>query len=83
MGQSLPAISGTELVKLLEKDGWVANGRTTHGVKMVKKFPDRNRITIIPTKDKRMPDGTLAAILSSKQTGLLREGFLKLCEKYL
>ena len=82
MGDSLPQISGYDLIKLLEKDGWTAGTRSTHGVKLSKKFPDRIRVTIIPTKHKAMPAGTLSAILGSKQTGIGRDGFLELYKKY-
>jgi predicted RNA binding protein YcfA (HicA-like mRNA interferase family) len=81
MGQSLPSISGHELIRVLETDGWIAGRRTTHGIMMTKKFPDRTRVTIIPTKDKAMPEGTLAAILGPKQTCIGREGFLALLGK--
>jgi predicted RNA binding protein YcfA (HicA-like mRNA interferase family) len=80
MGQSLPSISGDELIRILEKDGWIAGRRTTHGIMMTKKFPDRIRVTIVPTKDKAMPEGTLAAILGSKQTCIGREGLLNLLD---
>ncbi len=76
MGESLPGISGTELIKVLKKDGWIEGRRTTHGVQLTKVFGDRTRVTIVPTKDKHMPNGTLAAILGPKQTGIGREGLL-------
>jgi predicted RNA binding protein YcfA (HicA-like mRNA interferase family) len=81
MGESLPGISGVELIKLLKDDGWSEGRRTTHGIQLSKRFGDRVRVTIVPTKHKAMPSGTLAAILGPKQTGIGREGLLTLLKK--
>ncbi len=78
MGESLPGISGTDLIKLLKANGWKEGRRTTHGIQLTKLVGDRTRVTIVPTKDKHMPNGTLAAILGMKQTGIGREGFLEM-----
>ena len=78
MGQSLPSVSGEELIQLLEKDGWVQGRRTTHGISMSKVVNGERKVTTIPTKSKVMPEGTLMAILGSKQTGLMRKGFIDL-----
>jgi predicted RNA binding protein YcfA (HicA-like mRNA interferase family) len=76
MGQALPSISGDDLIKLLEKNGWLVGKRANHGIKMSQKIDGKMRVTIIPTKHKAMPEGTLAAILGPKQTGIGRDGFL-------
>ena len=81
MGESLPGISGTDLIKLLKKDGWKEGRRTTHGIQLTKAFGDRTRVTIVPTKDRHMPNGTLAAILGPKQTGIGRDAFLTLLHR--
>jgi len=82
MSADLPAISPTELIKILEKNGWKSGRRTNHGISMTKFVEGRNLVTIIPTKDKSMPAGTLSAILGSKQTQIGREGFLKLYKEF-
>ncbi len=78
----LPAITGNELIKLLEKDDWKVMRKANHGVNMTKKFHDRNRVTIVPTSNKSLPRGTLMDILGKKQTTISRNGLLKLIEKY-
>ena len=69
-------ISGQELMRLLENDGWTRRGRSNHGVFYHKHFPGekRPRSTVIPDKSMPLPDGTLGAILSLKQTGIGRIG---------
>lgn len=78
MGASLPQISGKDLIRLLKKDGWIEGEYRTHGVALWKRFPDGKRVTIIPTKSRSLPSGTLAAILSDRQTGLGRQGLERL-----
>ncbi len=67
-------ISGRELMRLLERDGWTRGGRGTHGILYYKRFPGENRprSTVIPDKSTPLPDVTLGAILSVKQTGIGR-----------
>ena len=79
---ALPAISGNKLIKLLKKDGWVEKRRATHGASLAKQFGDRFRVTVVPTKNSSLPNGTLADILRSKQTGLGRAGLLDLIKKF-
>jgi len=79
MGESLPAISGNELIDLLvKKDGWVEIRHSTHGQVLQKKFPDRTRVIVIPTKSESLKPGVLAAILGTKQSCLGRKGLLRL-----
>ena len=33
----LPTITGKDLIKLLQKDGWLVHRRTRHGIALVKK----------------------------------------------
>lgn len=79
---SLPAISGVELMKLLEQDGWVKQRSCNHGFALYKEFPTRKRVTVVPNKRKALPTGTLRAILSQKQTGLGRAGLERLIKRY-
>lgn len=81
MSGEIPALTGPELIKLLKKDGWIENGYRTHGMAMVKKFPDRKRVTTIPTVKESLPKSTLFKILGPKQTGIGRKGLLKLLSK--
>jgi len=78
----LPAITGTQLVRLLEKDGWRQGRFSTHGLTMNKKYPDRVRVTTIPQKKSALIDYTLSLILGPKQTGIGKRGLLDLLNKY-
>ena len=80
--QTLPALNGFELIKLLKKDGWIEHRQTTHGIALRKRLDDRTRITIVPKTRATLPTGTLMAILGEKQTGLGRSGLLQLLNKY-
>ena len=75
-------ISGRELMRLLEHDGWISGGRRNHGVFYHKFFPGENlpRSTVIPDKSTPLPETTLGAILSVKQTGIGRVGLQALID---
>jgi predicted RNA binding protein YcfA (HicA-like mRNA interferase family) len=77
-------ISGRELMQLLEKDGWIRRGRSTPGVFFYKHFPNERtpRTTVVPDKSDPLPETTLGAILSVKQTGLGKTGLQELIAKY-
>ena len=75
----LPAVTGPQLIALLSNDGWTQHGQRTHGVAMVK---SGSNPTIIPTKNKPLPDGTLGAILGPRQTGLGKAGLRALIDKH-
>lgn len=82
MTNDIPAISGPELIKLLIKDGWTIVRRANHGCTLKKTFKnERTRVTLVPTKKRSLPTGTLMAILGKKQTQIGREGLLKLLQK--
>ncbi|PIP13799.1 MAG: hypothetical protein COT45_02960 [bacterium (Candidatus Stahlbacteria) CG08_land_8_20_14_0_20_40_26] len=78
----LPAITGKQLIRLLEKDGWKENRKATHGISLTKKVGDRILVTVIPDTKASLPKATLMAILSEKQTGLGKKGLLELLNKY-
>lgn len=65
-------LSGRELMRLLEHDGWTSGGRRTHGMFYYKQFPGEERptSTVVPDKSTPLTSSTLGAILSVKQTGL-------------
>ncbi len=69
-------------MRLLEGDGWTRGRRVNHGVFCHKQFPGENRprFTVIPDKSEPLPNGTLGAILSVKQTGLGRAGLQDLID---
>ena len=79
----IPAITGYELIRLLELDGWVRGRRGTHGQAFYKYFSleKRNRVTVVQRTRASLPSGTLGGILSVKQTGLGRKGLLELLAK--
>ena len=80
--QTIPALNGFELIKLLKKDGWLEPRQITQGIALRKRLEDRTRITIVPKTRAALPTGTLMAILGEKQTGLGRSGFLRLLNRY-
>lgn len=77
-------VSGQRLLRLLERDGWTRRGRSRHGVFIYKQFPGEKypRTALIPDKADPLPDGTLGAILSVKQTALGRQGLQALIDRY-
>jgi len=78
MYTKIPAISGNLLIELLKGDGWEEGRRTKHGISMTKFITDRTRVTIIPTVNSPLPDGTLSAILGPKQTGIGKSGLRRI-----
>ena len=79
---SIPAITGEQLIKLLLRDGWKDCGQKTHGIGLTKKVGEKNLVTIVPNKNTPLPDGTLSSILGVKQTYLGKKGLAELIEKY-
>ena len=77
---NIPAISGPQLIKLLEKDGWFVKRYANHGARLRKEFEDRVVVTVIPTKSRSLPKGTLIDIL--KQARITKEDLMKLIEEY-
>ena len=78
----LPTISGKKLIKLLQKDGWVIQRRTRHGIALIKVIGDRTRATIVQDTRASIPEGTLSDILGTKQTGIGKRGLLELVNKH-
>ena len=77
----LPTLTGRELYRLLTADGWEVSRRAQHGVFLIKRFGDRARTTTVKDTGRDIPNKTLAAILGQKQTGLGRDGLLRLIER--
>jgi len=49
---------------------------------LAKHFGDRTKVTVIPDTNTSLDDGTLAAILGVKQTGIGKKGLLDLVNKF-
>ena len=78
----LPAISGKKLIKLLRKDGWVLKRQARHGAALAKTTSGRTKVTVVPDTRADLDEGTLLAILGSKQTGIGKRGLLDLINKF-
>jgi len=74
MAGGLPALSGTELIKLYEADGWEPGRRSRHGQTLRKDVGRRTRTVVIPTKPGSLTTRTLHGILGPKQSGIGRKG---------
>jgi predicted RNA binding protein YcfA (HicA-like mRNA interferase family) len=71
----LPAITGKQLIRLLELTGWTRGRRSEHGITFSKHVPgSRPLFTVVPDKRSVLPDGTLGAILGMKQSRIGRDG---------
>lgn len=82
MKGDLPAITGIQLIRLLEQDGFSVHRRAKHGWSMTKPTKDRTLVTIIPHTRASLDWGTLMAILGMKQTRIGRDGLIELIEKF-
>jgi hypothetical protein len=82
MPQTLPAITGPQLGRLLTEDGWSPARRGEHGQLYFKWVDGVKLTTTVPLKKKPIPGKTLGDILGPKQTGLGKPGLHKLIEKY-
>ena len=78
----IPALSGKQLISLLQNDGWNIHGRTRHGVSLKKIVNQLTIVTIVPDSRASLPEGTLNAILGVKQTGIGKSGLLVIINKY-
>ena len=76
-------VTGRELMRLLERDGWVSGGRRNHGIFYSKRFPGelRPRTTLVPDVSTPLRPGTLGKILSVEQTGLGSAGLRALMRR--
>ena len=78
----VPALTGEQLVSLLEKDGWKVGRRATHGLTLTKHVGDRTLVTVVPTSSDTIPSGTLSDVLGPLQTRIGKRGLLALINKY-
>lgn len=77
---NVPAITGNQLIKLLEKDGWEPFGGKGSHLKLKKKLSDRTLVTVIVQTKESLPKGTLRKILSHQQTNIGINGLFKLID---
>lgn len=68
----LPIISGKQLIKFLNKQGFEAVGRKGSHVRLKKKAEGKTLVTVVPMH-KRLDPGTLLAIL--RQSEISKEEF--------
>ncbi len=82
--KDLPAITGFQLIRLLELDGWQRGRGGRHGQALYKfvEREGRTLVTVVPRTRASLPKGTLAGILSVKQTRLGRDGLGALIRKH-
>ena len=78
----LPALSGKQLISVLQKDGWIVKRQGRHGMALAKNFGEHSKVTVVPNTRASLDDGTLGAILGVKQTCIGRRGLLDLINKY-
>lgn len=72
----LPALSGDQVIKALQKAGFTISRQRGSHVQMRREEPPPARTVPVPRGKKSLPRGTLSAIL--RQAGLTREEFLDL-----
>lgn len=84
MADTLPAVTGRQLIRLFRCDGWEEKSkRTREGIFFFKRFPDGTvRRTVIPPKRRPLTPGLLSAILGPKQSGIGRDGLAAMIERY-
>ena len=69
----LPVVSGSEVIKMLEKEGFLVVRQRGSHVSLHKKVNDKTLLVVVPMK-KEIKKGTLLSII--KQAGMTREEFL-------
>lgn len=83
MADSLPAITGYQLIRLLKLDGWVPVRDSREGVVFHRRYEDGTfRSTVVGRKRRPLTDGVLAAILGPRQTGIGRDGLRTLIQEH-
>ena len=69
----LPVVSGSDVIKMLEKGGFLVVRQRGSHVSLHKKANDKTLLVVVPMK-KEIKKGTLISII--KQAGMTREEFL-------
>lgn len=73
----LPLISGKDIIKLLQKEGFTVARRKGSHVSLHKKINNKTMLVVVPIKDE-VKKGTLLSII--KQAGMTREEFINKIE---
>jgi len=83
MADSLPAVTGRQLIRLFRKDGWEETKRAAEGSFFRKAGPGgKTFTTVIPDKKRPLTPGTLSAMLGPKQSGIGCQGLSDLIKRH-
>lgn len=69
----LPVVSGSDVIKMLEKEGFLVVRQRGSHVSLHKKVNDKTLLVVVPMK-KEIKKGTLLSVI--KQAGMTREEFI-------
>ncbi len=69
----LPVVSGNDVLKLLQKEGFVVVRQRGSHISLHKKTDNKTMLVVVPQK-KEIKKGTLLSII--KQAGMTREEFI-------
>ena len=70
----LPLVSGNDVLKLLQKEGFIVVRQRGSHVSLHKKIDNKTMLVVVPMKNE-IKKGTLLSII--KQAGMTREEFIK------
>lgn len=70
----LPIVSGEEIIKLLQKEGFSVTRQKGSHISLHKKFDDGNIHLVVVPRKSEIKKGTLLSII--KQAGMSREEFI-------
>ena len=69
----LPLVSGKDIIKLLQKEGFAVTRQKGSHVSLHKKIGNKTMLVVVPVKEE-VKKGTLLSII--KQAGMTREEFI-------
>ncbi len=70
----LPVVSGNQIIKLLEKEGFTITRQKGSHISLHKKLENGKIILVVVPKHKEIKKGTFLSII--KQSGIAREEFI-------
>ena len=70
----LPIVSGSQIIKLLEKEGFTITRQKGSHISLHKKLESGKIILVVVPKHKEIKKGTLLSII--KQSGMARDEFI-------
>ena len=71
----LPIVSGSQIIKLLEKEGFTITRQKGSHISLHKKAENGKIILVVVPKHKEIKKGTLLSII--RQTGMARDEFIE------